>query len=341
MVKPVLHCGALSASACRRVHDDVEGPMDRTHESNGAAWTWDSALTGVVPPLISPLQADGEADAEGCQALVDYLLEGGCTGLFVAGGCGEGAWLTTSQRTGVVRALKKAARGVAPVLVGVMLPATGPAIEAAKRAADDGADALVAGSPYYFHVDGRAQRRHVEAILDAVPLPVLLYNIPPCTHHALDLDAVRALAANPRVIGIKDSSGDFGYFQRLLAIKRDHPSFRVLQGSELLASSSLLAGGDGLVPGLGNVAPRLLTDVCRAAARGDAETCRDLQRTILDLIGVFEIGGIPGLKAACSVLGIGNGLPAAPWTPVEGERREAIAAVLRRNGLLRAVSAGA
>jgi len=315
--------------------------MDRTHDSNGAAWTWESALTGVVPPLISPLLANGDADAAGCEALVRYVLGGGCTGLFVAGGCGEGSWLTNAQRTGVVNGIKRAAKGVAPVLVGVMLPATGPAIEAAQRAADDGADALVAGSPYYFHVDGRAQRRHLEAILDAVPLPLLLYNIPPCTHHSLDLDAVRALAANPRVIGIKDSSGDFGYFQRLVAIKRDHPAFRVLQGSELLASSSLLIGGDGLVPGIGNVAPRLLTDVCRAAARGDAEACRDLQSKVLDLIGVFEIGGIPGLKAACSVLGIGNGLPASPWEPVVGERRDAIAAVLRRHGLLQAAGARA
>lgn len=314
--------------------------MERGHESNGTAWTWDTALTGVVPPLISPLTSSGDADLSGCKALVEYLLDGGCTGLFVAGGCGEGAWLTGEQRTGVVRGVKEAARGVAPVLVGVMAPATGPAIEAARRAADDGADALVAGSPYYFRVDGPTQRRHIEAILDSVPLPVLLYNIPQCTHHMLDFGVVRALAANPRVVGIKDSSGDFGYFQRLNAIKRDRPSFRVLQGSELLASSSLLAGCDGLVPGIANVAPRLMTDLCHAAKRGDAGTCRSLQDEVLELIGVFEIGGIPGLKAACAALGIGNGLPAAPWVPVEAAQRDAIAALMRRRGPARAAAVG-
>ena len=135
------------------------------------SWSWDGALTGVVPPLISPLTESGDVDGEATGALAEHVLGGGCSGLFVLGGCGEGAWLTTAQRDGVVRAAATAAAGRVPVLAGVMLPATGPAAEAARSARDEGADAVVVGSPYYFGVDGEAHRRHVEAVIEAAAFP--------------------------------------------------------------------------------------------------------------------------------------------------------------------------
>ena len=233
-------------------------------------WSWDGALTGVVPPLISPLTDGGDVDGGATVGLVEHVLGGGCTGLFVLGGCGEGAWLTTAQRDGVVRAAVKAAAGRVPVLAGVMLPGTGPAAEAARRARDEGADAVVVGSPYYFAVDADAHRRHVEAVIEAGGLPALLYNIPQCTHHTLAPETVRALARDARVLGIKDSAGDFLAFQRFLAVRRERASFRVLQGYEALLASSALQGGDGFVPGVSNVAPRLCVDLLHAARRGDA-----------------------------------------------------------------------
>ena len=175
----------------------------------GRTWTWDAALTGVIPPLISPLDDRGEPDEAAMGALIEHVVAGGCRGVFVLGGCGEGAWLTARQRAGVVRGVARAAAGRIPVLAGVMLPATGPAVEAARQAADEGADAVVVGSPYYFDVDAAAQRRHVEAVLGAVSLPVLLYNIPQCTHHRLSAETIAALAREARVLGMKDSAGDF------------------------------------------------------------------------------------------------------------------------------------
>jgi 4-hydroxy-tetrahydrodipicolinate synthase len=106
--------------------------------------------------------------------LVEHGLAGGVSGLFVLGGCGEGAWLTASQRGAVIRGAARAAGGRVPVLAGVMFPGTAAAVEAARQAADEGADAIVVGSPYYFPVDDAAQRRHVETVLGASRLPGLL-----------------------------------------------------------------------------------------------------------------------------------------------------------------------
>jgi 4-hydroxy-tetrahydrodipicolinate synthase len=300
-----------------------------------SAWSWESVLAGVVPPLISPLTPTGDADAVGLGALVEHVLGAGCTGLFVLGGCGEGAWLTSAQRRAVVRAAARAAAGRAPVLAGVMLPATGPAVEATRQAADEGADAVVVGSPYYFGVDHTSQQHHVELVLDATALPVLLYNIPQCTHHTLAPATVERLARDRRVLGIKDSAGDFAAFQALLAVKGARPDFRVLQGNESLLAASLLQGADGLVPGLANVAPALIVALLRAAARREAAACADLQAQVAGLAELYHQGHwLPALKAACAALGIGNGVPAPPLLPATDVQRETVIALLRRHGVL-------
>jgi 4-hydroxy-tetrahydrodipicolinate synthase len=310
--------------------------VETTH--NGSvkpAWSWDVALRGVIPPMISPLNEAGQVDAEAVGRLADYILAGGCSGLFVLGGTGEGAWLSSSQRDGIVRAAVRAAAGRAPVLVGLMLPGTAPARDAALQALDAGADALVVGSPYYFGVDAASQQRHVEAILAATPLPVLLYNIPQCTHIPLAREAVAALATEPRILGVKDSWGDLPYFQSLLTLKQRRPSFRVLQGHEHAAMASLLLGADGLIPGLGNVAPRVMVDLVRAGHAGDVQTCQRLHAQIVELAGMYtNKAGLPGLYAACAVLGLARNIPAEPWIAPTDEDTASIEMILRQHHLL-------
>ena len=267
-------------------------------------WTWEAALSGVVPPVLSPLGASGDVDEAALAGLCEHILGGGGTGLFVLGGCGEGAWLTPAQRSAVVRAAAKASAGRAPVLAGVMLPATGPTLEAARRAKDDGADALVAGSPYYFAVGEEAQRRHIERLLEEVELPVLLYNIPPSTHHTLSPELVAGLARERRVIGIKDSAGDLDAFARFVGVKESRPDFRVLQGHEKVMARSLQLGGDGLVPGLGNVVPGVFAALIRAVRAGDDAEAERLQQQIDDVGTLHQEGHwLPALKTACATVG--------------------------------------
>jgi 4-hydroxy-tetrahydrodipicolinate synthase len=188
---------------------------------------------------------------------------------------------------------------------------------------------VVVGSPYYFAVDGGGHRRHVEAVLEAAGLPGLLYNIPQCTHAVLAADTVAALARDARVLGMKDSAGDFLTFQRYLAVKRERPDFRVLQGQESLLASSVLHGGDGAVPGVANIAPRLCVDLVRAAHAKDSARATQLQEQVTGLTRVYEQGHwLPALKAACAQLGLGNGRPAPPLEPAGDAARAAIAALL-------------
>jgi 4-hydroxy-tetrahydrodipicolinate synthase len=312
-------------------------------DSDGApaAWKWADILSGVIPPLITPLNPGGGINAAAIGALVDNLLAGGCSGLFVVGGCGMGPWLTTTQRGQTIRGMVKAAAGRAPVLAGVMLPSTGPTREAAWQAEAEGADALVIGSPYYYGVEGDDQRRHIEAVLEATRLPVLLYNIPQCTVHPLLPETVALLAQEPRVLGIKDSSGNLPNFQHLLALKSRRPDFRVLQGDERVMAACMLMGGDGLIPGAGNVQPRYFVELIAAAGRGDVQECRRLQERILDLWQLFSHGrGLSALYAACGLIGIGDGRSVEPWIAPDATQRQAIEDILHRHGLLAETSAG-
>jgi 4-hydroxy-tetrahydrodipicolinate synthase len=304
----------------------------------GSAWAWGRALSGVVPPLITPLGDDGQPDPSALVALVEHTLSGGSSGLFVLGGCGAGPWLTTDDRRLVLTTVVAAARGRCPVLAGVMMPSTRTTVDAAKRAVDGGADAIVVTSPYYLPVDGTAQERHMEAVLSAVPSPALLYNIPQCTHQRLAPSMVATLAAEPRVLGIKDSAGDIEAFLEFVAIKRRRPAFKILQGSEPLMAPSLEHGGDGLIPGLANVAPQLFVALRRAAAGGDEATCRLIQERVVALKAIERGGWLAGLTAACAELGIGSGIPPSPYAPASDAHLTEIKAILRSSGLAAAAA---
>jgi 4-hydroxy-tetrahydrodipicolinate synthase len=168
-----------------------------------------------------------------------------------------------------------------------------------------------------------------------VDLPVLLYNIPQCTVHVWAPQTVATLAAEPRILGIKDSSGNLAGFQSFVAIKQARPDFRALQGDERVMAACLLMGGDGVIAGLANVAPRLFVDLVAAGQRGDAAACRRLQGRIIELHALFSHGpALPALYAACAALGLGSGKPAPPWIGPDGGQRHAIAAVLEHQGLL-------
>lgn len=292
--------------------------------------TLDQALRGVLPPLITPLRDDQVLDEEAFRRQLRRCLDAGCTGVFVNGSSGEGPWLTSAQRR---RAVELAVGEGTVVLAGVMLPGTSMTLEAAADAERAGADAVVVAAPYYFGTGESTIVRHIEAVVAAVSVPVILYNIPQCTHNPLTPAVVGELAANPRVVGIKDSSGDMALFKSHLAL-RDRHAFRVLQGAEQAMGESLRDGADGLVPGLGNVAPEVFVSLVRAVREGDGATAASAERTIQDLQRIYSIAPtFAAMKAAVAAFGVCSRTTAAPLVPATDEQAEQIAGVLRDAGV--------
>ena len=266
------------------------------------------SLKGVIPPMISPLTSGGEVDVPATEKLVSHLIGAGVSGIFVLGSSGEGPWLTAAKQRQVVETAVRAAAGRVPVLVGVLEPSTERVLEGIEAVQQAGGDGVVVTTPYYFATDDAAVFRHLEAAARASELPTVLYNIPQMTHNTLSVPVVRDLLTLDNVIAIKDSAGDFDRFSDLLHLKKERAGFSVLQGAEKMADKALLAGADGVVPGLANIAPELFVGMVERAAAGDRVAVERLQQQALALWELHTHGfWLACLKYAASVKGFGSG----------------------------------
>lgn len=305
-------------------------------------------LTGVVPPLCTPLTGDGEVDQPGVRALVRRMLEAGVTALFVLGSSGEAAYLNDRQRRTAVESVVAEAAGSVPVLAGAIDMTTARVIDHAWAAQQVGADALVVTAPFYTRTHPREIAEHFRLVRASVPLPLFAYDIPSAVHSKLEADTVLELAEDGTIAGLKDSSGDDGALRRLLTELRRRSlleRFTVLTGSELTVDGALLAGAHGVVPGLGNVDPdgylRLYGDAC--AGRWDqAAAEQDRLARLFSLTEVgreAEMGGsssaLGAFKAALHLLGvIETPTTAAPQVPLDATAVARVRAHLVEAGLL-------
>jgi len=292
-------------------------------------------LTGLIPPMITPMDGNRNVDEAAVAGLVEYLIAGGVDGIFALGSSGEGPLLTRAERRRLISATVKAVAGRVPVLVGALEPSAPTAIEAAQDAEELGATALVLTTPYYVVNDQAMAVRFVEAIMADTTLPIMLYNIPSATGHRFEPATVAQLAKHPRVIGLKDSSGDLASVQETLRLTRSMANFTVLMGAERLCTAALQMGAHGLVSGLGNVAPALLKQLYVAATTGDIAEATRCQDQVEALWHLHSPGHwLSNLKTAVSELGFGSGLAVDPILPAAPEQCEKIRTLLGQAGLL-------
>ncbi|WP_431987616.1 dihydrodipicolinate synthase family protein [Streptomyces parvulus] len=303
-------------------------------------------LHGVIPPVITPLTPAGDVDTGSVRRLAEHLIGAGVHGLFLLGSSGETAYLTDAQRLTALEAAVDAAAGRVPVLAGVIDTTTARVLDRAADAVRAGADALVATAPFYTRTHPVEIAGHFRRIREAAGLPLFAYDIPVAVHTKLPRDLVLELAGDGTLAGLKDSSGDDGSLRRLLVELRSlAPDFSVLTGSELTVDGALLAGADGVVPGLGNVDAHGYVRLYEAARAGDWATARAEQDRLAALFALTDAGD-PGLmgasssalgafKAAARLLGlIDCAATAAPQVPLDEAAVARVRARLTGAGLL-------
>ncbi|WP_406408028.1 dihydrodipicolinate synthase family protein [Streptomyces halstedii] len=305
-----------------------------------------TSYSGVIPPVVTPLTADGELDRASLERVVGHLLDGGVSGLFALGSSGETAYLTPTRQDEVIKVITSAAAGQVPVLVGAIETTTDRAVERARAAAALGADAVVATAPFYTRTHTTEIDRHFRDIAAAVDLPLLAYDVPVCVHTKLDPELLLPLAADGVLAGVKDSSGDDGSFRRLAIAARDLPGFSVLTGHELVVDAMMLGGADGSVPGLGNVDPHGYVRLHEAAVRGDwaaATAEQDRLVQLFDIVTAAAPGtasataaGLGAFKTALMLRGvIATNVMSPPMRRLDAAETVKIAAYLDRAGLSR------
>ncbi|MEU1150566.1 dihydrodipicolinate synthase family protein [Streptomyces sp. NPDC005863] len=294
-------------------------------------------LTGVVPPVCTPLTPDGEVDTSSLVRLVDHLVTAGVDGLFVLGSTSEAAYLTDRQRVLVVDTVVRHVDGRLPVLAGAIDMTTPRVLDHARALADAGADAAVVTAPFYTRTHPAEIARHFELVARGCGVPVFAYDIPASVHTKLGADLLLRLAGEGVLAGLKDSSGAEGAFRNVVLGKRAAPGlagFSVLTGSEVTADAALAMGADGVVPGLGNVDPAGYVRLYRACREGDWARARAEQERLCDLFGMVAAGdparmggssaALGAFKAALRLRGVidcaATAEPQIPLSPAETER---------------------
>jgi 4-hydroxy-tetrahydrodipicolinate synthase len=272
--------------------------------------------------------------------LVRRVLDADVHGVVVLGSAGEFASLADAQKRRAIEIVVSEVAGQVPVIAGTGEPGTRRAVEQTREAARLGADAAMVVPPYYFGQKPDAVLRHYRTLADdagllgGTGLPLVLYNIPGCTKVTLGLDVVAELAGHEAVIGIKDSSGNFGYFQTVAA-EYSSESFGVVTGSDRFLFSCLLVGGDGSICPTANIAPQWFVQLWDAVQGDDIDAAREAQLKIVALGQIYRPGGFhQGLKGALACLGVCAPTVTAPMLPLDEAQLEQVRGTLRELDLL-------
>ncbi|HXU39131.1 MAG TPA: dihydrodipicolinate synthase family protein [Blastocatellia bacterium] len=291
-------------------------------------------LNGIFPPVTTPFNERGDVDYAALSSNISRYNEDGLAGYVALGSNGEVVHLSAEERTRVIETIKRNAASEHTIIAGVNELSTRAAIDAARAAADSGADVVLVVTPYYYKgsMTQDAFARHFNDVADRSPLPVLIYNVPANTGVVIDSATIAKLAVHENIIGVKDSAGNMGAISE--TIRRAPASFQVMVGNGGILFPSLMMGATGAVLAIACAAPRACVELYQAVKAGDLQRGRELQNRIAPLSHIVTAGlGVPGLKASMEMLGLAGGPPRAPLVPVNSSERERIKAVIRETGL--------
>lgn len=293
-------------------------------------------LYGIVPPLVTPLNADETIDEAGLERQLNRMIEAGVHGIYYLGSTGEQPALRDVEKVKALKLGVRVAAGRTPLIVGTMASSTARAIDNIRAAEDAGADAVAVTPPHYYNSAGvEEQIAHYQACVDATQLPLVVYNIPSTTKVMLSAETMARIAEIPGVVGVKDSSSDFTHFLKLLSYLRGNEKIGVLIGAPMLAGAAMLYGADGAVPGIANLCPKTMMDLYAAAQAGDTAKVVGLQERVQKLMSIQSFGPpVACFKTALELMGICHCYTTAPIQCLPEAKRTAIACILRELELL-------
>ena len=291
-------------------------------------------LKGIITPVITVFDQDENIDEGGFRTIINHLVEHGTSGIFTAGGQGEGHSLTADEKHRLLDIALETVNGRVPVLAGTGGMTTRGVIELTRAAKAAGADAATVITPYYISPTQDEMYRHYCDIMDAVDIPVLIYNNPWRTHLNILPETVARLCEYSRnMAGIKDSSGDLAMTIQYKKLCPDY--FRVFIGRDQLIYAALCCGLDGAVAATSNAAIDIVVGIYTEYVSGNHAKSMELQDKLIPLREFFSQGTFPvTVKEAMMLQGLPSGPCRRPVGPISEEKREILRGILRNMGLL-------
>ena len=298
-------------------------------------------FTGIFTPITTPFTSDDTLDEAGLRHNVGRWMETSLTGLVVLGSNGEAAQLDDAEADRVVDIVREGVPSNRPLIAGTGRESTRATIEATRRAAAAGVDAVLVRTPSFFKSQMTTDVfvRHYLEVAEASPVPVMLYNVTMFTGVNLHADAVERLAVHPNIVGMKESGGDIAQIAEFVA--RTPDEFTVLAGSATTFVHALCAGCDGAILALAALVPDACAELMMLVRSGRLDEARTLQQRLLPLAkSVGGTYGVPGLKAALHLLGFASGPPRPPLRPVAHSTIDTIRGQLDALGVFGLMPAG-
>lgn len=290
-----------------------------------------SRIKGIIPPIITPMNADESINEEELRRQVNRLIDAGVHGLFPFGTNGEGYILSAEEKEQVLRIVVDETKGRVPVYAGTGCVSTAETIKQSLMAKEVGADVLSIITPSFAAASQEELYNHYKEVAEAVDLPIILYNIPARTGNSLAPAAVARLSKIPNIVGVKDSSGNFDNMLQYIEKTKDS-NFIVLSGNDSLILWCLLAGGRGGIAGCANVYPDTMVNIYEQFIKGDINKAREYQDSIRSFRDCFKFGNPNTIvKTAVSLLGYPVGKCRKPFSSLSEEGINAIKKVLEEN----------
>ncbi len=287
---------------------------------------------GSIPALVTPFR-DGALDLDALAALVDWHVAEGSHGLVPVGTTGESPTLSHEEHEQVIAETVRAAAGRLPVIAGAGSNATPEAVRFLQHAESVGADAALVVTPYYNKPTQAGMIEHFRVLHDCCSLPIIIYNIPGRSVVDMLPDTMGELAKLPRIVGVKDATGDVARVSRQR--QTCGADFIQISGEDASALGFNAHGGVGCISVSANVAPRLCAEFQEATLRGDYAAALALQDRLMPLHrAIFLEPGVAGAKYALSRLGRCRNEVRLPLVPVTGTVAAELDAAMRHAGLL-------
>ncbi len=287
---------------------------------------------GSLPALVTPFKDDA-VDFDVLEALVEWHVDQGSHGLVPVGTTGESPTLSHQEHEEVIRAVTVAAAKRIPVIAGAGSNSTAEAVRFVTFAEKIGADAALVVTPYYNKPTQEGLYEHFRALHDASSIPIIIYNIPGRSVIDMLPATMARLAELPRIIGVKDATGDVVRVSQQRALCG--PDFVQLSGEDASALGFNAHGGSGCISVTANVAPRLCSEFQEASLAGDLARALELQDRLLPLHeAIFIEPGLAGAKFGLSELNRCRNEVRLPLTTVTGPTEERIRGAMRHAGIL-------
>lgn len=288
---------------------------------------------GAFTALVTPFK-DGKVDEEAFRKHIEWQIEQGINGLVPCGTTGESATLTHEEHEEVIRICVEQAKKRVPVIAGAGSNNTREAIRLTRFAKEIGADAALLITPYYNKPTQEGLYQHFKAIAAEAPMPIIMYNVPGRTGcNMLPATVARIAHDVPDVVGIKEATANL--IQISDVVEQCPAGFQVLSGDGFTVLPILSVGGCGVISVTSNVAPAMMSQLCKAFRSGDIQEAQRLHFALAPLSRAMFLETNPlAVKTSLALMGFQQLEFRLPLTPLQPANLERLTQVLRENGLL-------